>query len=178
MSRIRTLVLRDGAAEMGVGGGIVWDSEPASEYAECLLKARFLTEARRTVPVDRDDAVDARAAGFHLLERHLARLARVEPVFRLSCSTRRASGKRLSRPSQGLEGVQRVRLTLGVRGDAQVEAEAFALPAPDAVWRYAFAESRIDSGDWRVSSQDDVARALRARVAVRRAATGATRSCS
>jgi para-aminobenzoate synthetase/4-amino-4-deoxychorismate lyase len=39
---IRTLVLKNGVARMGVGGGIVADSEPASEYRECQLKASFL----------------------------------------------------------------------------------------------------------------------------------------
>lgn len=46
---IRTLVLQaqgnDGTrkGEMGVGAGIVHDSDAAGEYAECRLKARFLT---------------------------------------------------------------------------------------------------------------------------------------
>jgi para-aminobenzoate synthetase/4-amino-4-deoxychorismate lyase len=43
---IRTLVMRDGRAQMGVGGGIVADSDPADEYRECLLKAAFLTRSR------------------------------------------------------------------------------------------------------------------------------------
>ena len=43
---IRTLVLQQGIAHMGVGGGIVADSVAASEYRECLLKASFLTRAR------------------------------------------------------------------------------------------------------------------------------------
>jgi para-aminobenzoate synthetase / 4-amino-4-deoxychorismate lyase len=42
---IRTLVLKDGQATMGVGGGIVADSDPMDEYRECLLKANFLTHA-------------------------------------------------------------------------------------------------------------------------------------
>jgi para-aminobenzoate synthetase/4-amino-4-deoxychorismate lyase len=41
---IRTLLLDDGAGEMGVGGGIVWDSTPKGEWEEGLLKARFLTD--------------------------------------------------------------------------------------------------------------------------------------
>jgi para-aminobenzoate synthetase/4-amino-4-deoxychorismate lyase len=45
---IRTLTLgepRSGMApaRLGIGAGIVIDSEPESEYEECLLKARFLT---------------------------------------------------------------------------------------------------------------------------------------
>jgi para-aminobenzoate synthetase/4-amino-4-deoxychorismate lyase len=42
---IRTVELRGGEGRLGVGSGIVWDSTPEAEYAECLLKARFLLEA-------------------------------------------------------------------------------------------------------------------------------------
>jgi para-aminobenzoate synthetase/4-amino-4-deoxychorismate lyase len=44
---IRTLVIRNDAVTMGVGGGIVADSDPQEEYRECLLKASFLTQTRR-----------------------------------------------------------------------------------------------------------------------------------
>jgi para-aminobenzoate synthetase/4-amino-4-deoxychorismate lyase len=43
---IRTILLRDSRGEMGIGSGIVHDSVAADEYAECHLKARFLTEPR------------------------------------------------------------------------------------------------------------------------------------
>lgn len=39
---IRTIELRDGQAEFGVGGGIVYDSQAADEWEECLWKARIL----------------------------------------------------------------------------------------------------------------------------------------
>ena len=60
---------------MGVGGGIVLDSVAADEYAECRLKATFLTGADpglqlfETMYATRDD-------GVRHLERHLARLRR------------------------------------------------------------------------------------------------------
>ena len=41
---IRTLLLQNGRGEMGIGGGIVWDSTPQGEWEEGLLKARFLTD--------------------------------------------------------------------------------------------------------------------------------------
>jgi para-aminobenzoate synthetase / 4-amino-4-deoxychorismate lyase len=40
---IRTVLIRNEQAEMGIGGGIVWDSTPQGEWAEGLLKAKFLT---------------------------------------------------------------------------------------------------------------------------------------
>lgn len=39
---IRTIELRDGQAGFGVGGGIVYDSQAAEEWEECLWKARIL----------------------------------------------------------------------------------------------------------------------------------------
>ena len=40
---IRTVLISGHSAEMGVGGGIVWDSTADGEWQEGLLKARFLT---------------------------------------------------------------------------------------------------------------------------------------
>ncbi len=42
---IRTMLIRDGRVEFNVGGGIVIDSDPESEYAESLDKARALLTA-------------------------------------------------------------------------------------------------------------------------------------
>ncbi len=44
---IRTAVVADGRGRYDVGSGVVWDSEAGAEYAECLLKARVLTDLAR-----------------------------------------------------------------------------------------------------------------------------------
>jgi para-aminobenzoate synthetase/4-amino-4-deoxychorismate lyase len=76
---IRTLILRaptgNGvrAGEMGVGAGIVHDSVASEEYAECQLKARFLT----ALPNDFElfETMHAtRAKGCRHLDRHLRRM--------------------------------------------------------------------------------------------------------
>ena len=54
---IRTVVLHNGSASFHAGAGIVWDSDPASEYEETLVKARALIDAL-TQP-SRDRAVTA-----------------------------------------------------------------------------------------------------------------------
>ncbi len=47
---IRTMTLfENGTATFNVGGGIVFDSTPESEYDECLLKAKFATGDRKLV---------------------------------------------------------------------------------------------------------------------------------
>jgi para-aminobenzoate synthetase/4-amino-4-deoxychorismate lyase len=70
---IRTLVLRNGTAHMGVGGGIVADSDPASEYRECQLKASFLTRPHVDFQLIETMLFDGNA--MPLLPLHLDRLA-------------------------------------------------------------------------------------------------------
>ena len=50
---IRTAVLQDGVAVFNVGGGIVYDSDPESEYQESLHKARALIAAISCCETDR-----------------------------------------------------------------------------------------------------------------------------
>ena len=58
---------------MGIGSGIVADSKADSEFDECLLKANFLTKL--DTPFELIETLRfEQAQGFHLLERHLARL--------------------------------------------------------------------------------------------------------
>ena len=39
---IRTMIVQNNVAEYGVGGGIVWDSQPKLEYLEAQEKANIL----------------------------------------------------------------------------------------------------------------------------------------
>jgi len=72
---IRTLEMENGAATMGVGGGIVYDSDSTAEYAECRLKTAFLT--RSQPPFDLIETM-LWSDGYTLMPLHLDRL-------RLSC---------------------------------------------------------------------------------------------
>ncbi|WP_105615706.1 aminodeoxychorismate synthase component I [Vallitalea okinawensis] len=44
---IRTVLMKDGKAYIGVGGGITWESNPEEEYEETLTKAKALFKAIR-----------------------------------------------------------------------------------------------------------------------------------
>ena len=45
---IRTLLIQGGEGEMGIGGGIVWDSTAGGEWSEGLLKAKFFSDLSKT----------------------------------------------------------------------------------------------------------------------------------
>ena len=142
---IRTLVVRDDTAEMGVGGGIVWDSNADDEYAECLLKAQFLAgdrpdfqllETMRWTPQD----------GFFLFRRHLARLARSAHYFGFPCNPNEVRD-RLIAAVGGLTGPQRVRLLLEPNDTINITTVNFQPTEADAVWRYMISEQRTRSTD-------------------------------
>jgi para-aminobenzoate synthetase component I len=59
---IRTFTVADGSTHLGVGAGIVADSEPGAEWAETELKAARLLAAAGTDPID---VRDAALAGTH-----------------------------------------------------------------------------------------------------------------
>ena len=58
---------------LGIGAGIVLDSVAADEYAECQLKARFLTEADPGFQLF-ETMYATREAGVRHVDRHLARI--------------------------------------------------------------------------------------------------------
>jgi len=75
---IRTLELRDdrpGSARLGLGSGLVVDSEMPQEWAECLLKGEFLAAARPQFDLIETMRFDAEQ-GIVELARHLDRLGR------------------------------------------------------------------------------------------------------
>ncbi len=60
---IRTFELADGRVWLGVGGGVVADSDPAGEHAECLAKARPLLHA---IGADLDHGTTDPGGSWHL----------------------------------------------------------------------------------------------------------------
>jgi para-aminobenzoate synthetase/4-amino-4-deoxychorismate lyase len=71
---IRTVVLQGSQGEMGIGSGIVWDSDPVDEWEECKLKGRFLTTPAPEFKLIETLLWQA-GSGYWLLDQHLQRLA-------------------------------------------------------------------------------------------------------
>jgi para-aminobenzoate synthetase / 4-amino-4-deoxychorismate lyase len=79
---IRTIELNDSEGRMGVGSGVMFDSNAPDEYEECRLKATFL--ARRTEPFQLVETLRW-DSGFPLLALHLDRLADSAAYFDFPC---------------------------------------------------------------------------------------------
>jgi len=76
---IRTAVIQDGKAEYGIGGGIVWDSDPKAEYKEALSKAAILT--KQMPEFQCLETMLWEDGEIFLLDRHLKRLAETAEYF-------------------------------------------------------------------------------------------------
>lgn len=70
---IRTVVLDGNRGEMGIGSGIVHDSDPQQEWQECLLKGRFLTAPQQEFEL-LETMLWHPERGLWLVEEHLDRL--------------------------------------------------------------------------------------------------------
>jgi para-aminobenzoate synthetase/4-amino-4-deoxychorismate lyase len=138
---IRTLTIAGGQGELGIGGGVVQDSQAQSEYAECLLKARFFEAARR--PLELIETLRWEN-GFGRVENHLARMQASAPVFGLAFGADAARAA-LDIAVAGRTGALRVRLTLDESGAYRATAHDLLSDPPH--WTYAISSQRTDSSD-------------------------------
>jgi len=120
---IRTVVLRGRKGEMGIGSGIVWDSDPEGEWEECRLKGRFLT---RTAPQFNliETMLWHPETGFWLLDLHLARLAESACYFYYPLEIEEVK-ESLSSLAEEFSGIspqksRRVRLALSRNGEFEL----------------------------------------------------------
>ncbi|MBK7356944.1 MAG: aminodeoxychorismate synthase component I [Propionivibrio sp.] len=142
---IRTLeVAPDGQGTLGVGSGIVIDSSPASEYAECLLKSRFLT--RFDPGFGLIETLCLERGVLQRLELHLERLQASAQVLGFACDIAAISAGLAEQASMHSTGPRRIRLTLAHDGRFQISQavlEDCALPALAVL-----AEERVDPGNY------------------------------
>ena len=123
---IRTVVLSDGRGEMGVGSGIVADSDPDGEWQECRLKARFLTHSERFDLIE--TLLWRPGGGFWLLPDHLERLAASAHHFNFVYDEAKLISL-LGRIDAALpQSAQRVRVALDREGGLALDFAACAPP--------------------------------------------------
>lgn len=148
---IRTLVRKNPRRdwEIGVGSGIVHDSAARAEYAECLLKSRFVTERSEEFRLFETMRFDL-DTGWSFLPRHLARLrssclyfefpfARAEII---ACLDRT---EREIRRTKGLARSYRVKLIL--YRDGMLETEVRPLGQLSPIPRVGISDYRTNSDD-------------------------------
>ncbi len=145
---IRTALINrnSGLAEYGTGGGIVWDSEPGPERNEAKLKARILFERRPTFSLLETMRWE-RASGYHLLERHLGRLADSAEYFdyRLNLEAVRSALFAEIRDTRHVK--LRVRMEVTRDGHVSLTKTRLDLRAQSSPFHVAVARHAVDRND-------------------------------
>ena len=151
---IRTAVLNGTTGRMGVGSGIVWDSEPEAEYEECTLKTQFLTPSAASAQIadpDHDPRLieTMRFDGIRIpmLDRHVGRLAESAQYFGYPFHEERFR-RHVDRATTGTEpgAMLKVRATLDRWG--RIDVTTAPLPEErDEPWALTVADERVDRTD-------------------------------
>jgi para-aminobenzoate synthetase/4-amino-4-deoxychorismate lyase len=145
---IRTLTLQaDGTGTLGIGSGIVADSDPAGELAECRWKARFVTDLAAEFQLIETLLLDpARSKPYPLLDAHLRRLAASARYFAFLCDVDKTRAALVAH-ARGLAvaGPERTRLLLDKNGDVSIRSTP--IPPASGEVRVVLARQRTDSRD-------------------------------
>ncbi len=174
---IRTLELHGAHGTMGAGSGVVIDSDPAQEFRECLLKAKFLSGPvhRIAAPIsenaltvsqpDKFSLIETMLwdGSYSLLELHLDRLEDSAAYFGFACDRAavraaledhaRQFANQQSADQHSADSAtsspRRVRLLMvDDEGHIQIESEALSPPAdPNRIGRVTLSSLRTDPAD-------------------------------
>ncbi|MEA2081752.1 MAG: aminodeoxychorismate synthase component I [Elusimicrobiota bacterium] len=138
---IRTVLLRGGSGEMGVGSGVVYDSKPLEEYAECVLKADFLTKERKNFCLIESLLFDGKLKN---LSAHLDRMRRSAAYFGFYFNDKKIRGVLSGKICKLPHGRRKIRVLLSENGNVSVTAgRAFA---PRAL-KLLFCGRKVDSSN-------------------------------
>ena len=144
---IRTVtIFPHGKAEVGIGSGVVHDSNARAEYDECLLKMRFLTDPVRDFQLI-ETMLHTPENGYALLDRHLERLEASARYFLFAYERNGILDALKDHATRLGEDAYRVRLLLHRDGSATITDTL--LPKGSELTSMAFAVSDhiIDSGN-------------------------------
>ena len=134
----------NGQARLGIGSGIVIDADPEREYAECLLKANFLTgfdpgfELIETLRVENGECP--------LLQRHLTRLEASARALGFAYAGPTILAVLQAEFNRTPNGTNRARLTLA--HDGKFKLVVSPLPEEKRAWQAIFAEENLDADDY------------------------------
>ena len=138
---IRTLTLKDdGSFTYPVGSGVVADSSGIDEYAECLLKAKFLQDGFGLIETIGYDHV----VGFMHFDLHMERLENSAQSLGLEFD-REVVDRALIGHCEHLRGAHKVRLELARNGPHEITSQVLKLKPDTKTWRVAISKNPVDS---------------------------------
>ncbi len=140
---IRTVQIKKNKGELGIGGGIVYDSKAKAEYEEALLKAKFFKQGLEKMGLIESILWD-KDKGYYLLELHLKRLKKSAKHFSYLYKKGEIK-KRLKKVVLNAKRNLKIRLILDSEGKIIIKKELIKkIKAPIKI---RISERRINSKD-------------------------------
>ena len=143
---IRTITInkQTGDGIMGLGSGIVWDSNPKSEYEEVLLKSKFLTE-----PLDYFEIFETMRyenGQIKFIDDHIERMKSAAEYFLFKFNEKKIR-KQIDKSIAELDKqkIKKIRLSLAKWGEIRVDVSDIAKPAKDIL--VIISQNKINSTD-------------------------------
>lgn len=127
---IRTLIFLDGKAELGIGSGVVADSDPFDEWNESLLKSTFVS---RQLPKFEllETILWTNESGFVYLKEHLQRLRNSHNYFRWHWNQDKII-EELNENLSSFDGeMAKIRLLISKEGNVKVEVAPYKARNPN-----------------------------------------------
>lgn len=148
---IRTAVVdrETQTVEYGVGSGVVWDSECAREYGECLLKGHVV-QRRHGMPALFETLRYEPTDGYWLLNRHLERLAASARSLGYPCDLKKVTKELATAVSVGRDVSEPLRVRLVLDSTGWLATEVAPCPVRTTAYRVALARQPVDLSDQRL----------------------------
>ncbi|NKB24114.1 MAG: aminodeoxychorismate synthase component I [Kiritimatiellae bacterium] len=150
-------------ASYGLGGGIVWDSDPKNEYDECCTKALVL-KTRPILFELLETVLWKPQLGHFLLDKHLLRLEQSAIYFDIPIDIEHIKELLLKARSDFGIKPHKVRLLVNQKGQPRVEAEPLNVSHPHRRWKIALALNPVNPNDrflYHKTTQRDVYQSAR-----------------
>ncbi|RKY93261.1 MAG: aminodeoxychorismate synthase, component I, partial [Ignavibacteriae bacterium] len=141
---IRTLTVnkKNGNGELGIGAGIVWDSEPQKEYEETLLKSKFLAEPENYF--DLIETMLLKKGKILFLEEHIERLRLAAEFFLFNFNEKRTR-KFINDKIAELNAGKKYKIKLILNKWGRIEIEIFDLPSAEKIVKIIISDKIINT---------------------------------
>jgi len=140
---IRTVQIKKNKGELGIGGGIVYDSKAKAEYEEALLKAKFFRDGLEKVGLVESILWD-KNKGYFLLDLHLKRVEKSAKSFSYPYKEKEIKRK-LKEAALNEKRNLKIRLVLDAEGSINIKKEPIKKSKTPIKIR--ISERRINSKD-------------------------------
>ncbi|HSW56064.1 MAG TPA: aminodeoxychorismate synthase component I [Ignavibacteriaceae bacterium] len=143
---IRTITIKksDGDGAMGLGSGIVWDSNPLNEYEEVNLKSKFLTE-----PFDYFEIFETMRCEngeIKFLDDHLTRIKSAADYFLFKFNEKKIR-KQLAKSIAGVDKLKIKKIKLSLTKWGEIRIDVSDIPNAAKNISAIISQSKIDSTD-------------------------------